>query len=273
MADCCASGPTINGVPPGVPSGGVSPAQYADGIVLWEADLTAQTPVAFADGPQNIVGIDGRSLGFTVANTAGAASGTPANWGLDASGLNWLANGTSTTWTTASTTASRLSIPYIDLQTAFDFDLTRNVIFEARYTLFSWSAGTPDACISMFGQTGAPSNSSIRIYGIKRALRAATQVSLGIANADQTNYTTAPGGTADVLALQLNGPSWRGMIGVWSSGWPRYRAAPIMGNNPTTGNVNNPEDGCSFTMSFASNSLAGTSRVRMDRLRIRILAA
>lgn len=243
---------------------------------LWEAEFANQGNVVFADGPQNITGIDGRVLGFTVANSDRAQAGTVANWGFESGvGLNWLASVTSGSWTAAAKTASRLTIPTATLLTTFDLDFTARIIVELHFSLISFVTGTPLTGVGFDGTAGAPANSGNRVWYTNRSFQAATLVSNTTTTPGiSSNYTTAPGPTADVVATMMIGNGFTGMIGQATIGppfvWPRLRTVVSAGSQSDSSF--NTLSGTSMGFIFASNSVAGTSRVRVSRIRIRSAA-
>lgn len=255
----------------GQPGGGSTPAVAR---TLWEADLTAQGNVVFADGPQNIVGTDGTVLPFTIAGTNTAQSGTVANWGFEAGvGMNYLASVTSGTFTAASQTAARLTIPHATLMSTLGFDLTSKVIAEIYAPIITFTTNLPDFGIGWFGTAGSPANSGNRMWATKRAFRVGTDVSIMAGNTgESSNYTTAPGPTANVISTMMDMNNALGMIGTWAGDWPLLDTAvaflnPIGGTLPTI----NTLTGTSFAIAMANNGVAGTMRVRAARVRLRIV--
>lgn len=242
---------------------------------LWEADLTAQGDVVFANGAQNITGTNGIVLPFTIAGTNTAVSGTVANWGFQNTvGLNYLASATSGTFTATAQTCARLTIPHATLMSLLGFDLTSKIVAELYAPLITFTTELPDFGIGWFGVAGTPANSGNRIWATKRAYRAATNVSLMTANAgDGTSYTTAPGGTANVISAMMMGNDGMALIGTWGGDWPALTTAiawfnPGGGTLPTVSTLT----GTNFAIAMANNGVAGTMRVRSQRLRFRLLA-
>lgn len=266
----CATAPSINGQA----AGGGAPVEPVVGV-LWEADLADQGDVVFADGPQGITGLDGTVLTGTIANTDRAVSGTVADWGFEQGvGMNWLASVTSGTWTAALQTASRWVFPTATLLTTFDLDFTARIIVELYFTVATLSAGNPDISIGFSGLSGAPANSGDRMFATKRGLRAAVQVSLTETTAASSNYTTAPGPTADVVATMMQGNAFTGLIGNATAGppfvWPRLRTIVSAGSPAATSL--STLTGTNLAIAFGSASVAGTSRFRANRIRIRSAA-
>lgn len=263
----CVITPYINGQP----GGGSTPSVAR---TLWEADFTAQGNVAFADGPQNIVGEDGTVLAFTVAGTNTAQSGAAANWGFESGvGLNYLASVVSGTFTAASQTSARLTIPHADLMSTLGFDMTSKVVAEIYVPLLAFTATNNEFALGWFGVAGTPNNSGNRMWATKRAIRVGVDVSLMTGSTgDSSNYTTAPGPTANVIATMMESNSSLGMIGIWTGTWPSLDTT-VAFLNPPGGTVPslNTLSGSLFSFSMASNSVLGTMRTRAQRMRLRIV--
>lgn len=243
--------------------------------VLWEADLTDQGDVIFADGAQVITGLDGTPLTFTIANTDRAASGAVADWGFEQGvGLNFLAAAVTGTWTAATQTAARLTIPHATLMSTFGFDMRAKVLFEVYAPVITFTTQTPDFGIGWQGTVGTPANSGNRMWATKRAYRGGTDVSLGTGlTGDSVNYTSAPGPTANVLAIANQGgnTAWL-MISTWTGDWPALDT--IIGNMAGAGGTLpsiNSLVGTVMGMAFASNGIAGTMRVRAARMRLSVI--
>lgn len=267
MGACLSLTQLINGQPGG---GGTPPVART----LWEADLTAQGNVVFADGPQNIVGEDGTVLPFTIANTNTAQSGTVANWGFQTGvGLNYLASVTSGTFTAATQSAARMTIPHDTLMSTLDFDMTSKVIAEIHFSLLGFTANNNEVGVGWFGVAGAPNNSGNRMWVTKRAIRVGVDVSLMTGGTgDSSNYTTAPGPTANVIATMMESNNSLGLIGVWAGDWPPL-ITTVAYLNPPGGTVPsiNTLSGSLFAVAMANNGVAGTMRTRAARIRLRIV--
>jgi hypothetical protein len=236
--------------------------------------MTAQPTAAFADGPVSIVGVDNVTLVFTVANTDRANSpGGAADWGfVNGNGLNWLASALTGVYTATTLTASRLTIPYATILTTFGIDVLATLVWEAWIPTATLSlTGTADVGVAFIGASGAPNNSANRMWACKRAFRGGINVAITTtsANTDSSNYTSAPGGTSDVVAVVKPPMGFAGCIGTVVGGvpWPSLDTIVTAGANGEVSLA--AATGSNMGIGFASNGVLGTARARVGRLRLR----
>ncbi len=198
---------------------GSSPGVLSVNNIIAEFDFSAMGSGNLTNGARNFTDTAGRSLSGTVINAAAATTFDL----LAGTGMRFVANATSTQYTSAAQTATGIEFALDAIYTLYNFDATRDFTIEIYYsTLTIPSAqGAPAGIgIGLRGAATVPSNSIARYRGMVRTNAGGTQSIHSTTDATGNSaYTTAPAGTTNVIGLVSKGGAVTCLAGTWGGAW------------------------------------------------------
>lgn len=269
---CSPSTAIINGAPAG---GSAVPSVANAGQTLWEYDLATEPNQVIAAGAISV------DAGFWGAGawTAQRPAGTGTFSFVNGTGLMYANDGTAaSTFAVGAQTAALIYLPLSNLYTRFNLDARARVLFQVYLTQQTYTGGSTAYCdCGIYGIAGQPANGIVRIITASRTFAVGVNVtqSKNTSGVSQ-NYTTAPGGTADVLAVAVAGVgnAHSPMIGVWNGSFATTLLTPVQPSSLAQTNTFDTlwHPLSRFALAFATNTTIGHT-VTARRIRFAYLGS
>lgn len=214
---------------------GVSGAQVITGRTLWEYDLATEPP---ATVPNGVLSVDAATWGAN-AWTGVHPAGTPI-FDFDGAGLSYANDGTlATVFNAITNTGARIELPLSTIYSRFNLDSRARLLWQVYFDVLNPIGLDAAAIVAAYGTAADMGNGANVMMSARRLRSGVTQVSASLrtqggSSAPSSNYTSAPGGTANVLAVQVEpGNVAQTMLGVWGSSDGTSPPSPTPGFNNT----------------------------------------
>lgn len=235
------------------PSSALDLVALTRGETLWERDLGDEVP---ANVPVGAFTVD-PAVWPANSWTGQVPAGTALYRFVAGVGLEYTNDGTAAAQfngALATSTAAAIMLTIGAVFSVFNLDSRARLLWTVQYDVINLVANTQAASVGMYGRAADVNNGAIRYNDARRTMSGGVQVSQRFTNnagvaTTSSNYTSAPGQTADVLAVHAGPGSESGsLIGIAGQG-------PI--DPATFGGANTPRvvtelSGCALTLMQAS---------------------
>ncbi len=204
------------------------------------------------------------------AQRAGATS-----YAIGVNGLRYVADATSTSFSSTTFTASYIRLLLGELYTEIPtVDASCTLTIEAYFDLLTMTSNLPGVAAVGWGLNAVPSNSAARMRGAGRGLRSGVQTAFGKTDgAEGTNYTNAPANTGNVLVSVLSPDNGcAAIVGARASlaaGWPQYRNVVAAPAGPSANPTTMLDENSYLAIGMWTGGVAGNMITQLRSLRIR----
>jgi hypothetical protein len=233
-----------------------------------EYDFADQGTVVLANGPQLITDTTGRTISVTVGNVAAAATFRF----LAGTGLQFVANATSSVYTSAAQTASFLEWAFSTMYSTYGVDSTWDMLVRLHVTVqtFPTPNVTGGLTLAVRGVAGTPSNSAARLRGIIRSNQVNTQVMRhGTDGSGGQNYGF-PGAVPTVYGIRHEQGAMAAFGGTFATDFDSSSMDQDVGDQPaTSANTSGYRDrGNILALAFGTGNVNADVQVTIERMRI-----
>jgi hypothetical protein len=277
MSDCCGIDSVAGAQAAGGGGGGVSIPAMRDGTTLWDYDLATQASANIVGGANTI---DAPTWGTGAWTGQVAAASTFAF--QSGVGLRYISSHSASTSFTGGAGAQTASLIYLPLSTVFStFDIDPRVplLYQIQISSQTYTISGEETSVGFWKPAATPTAADIIGFGVTvRGLQVGVNVSrMHVGTSTSSNYTTAPGPTADVLSTLVT-PSnvATGYIGVWAGSFEdTHPLTMILANSQSLGagsGVCNHmlSEVSRLTIAFPTVVTAGAHDVTVRRVRLAI---